>query len=217
VNPLALSLLVALPATALAAVIGVSAAAVTNRLRGWWQPVLDAVFTAPLVFPPTVLGYVLLTGLGRQSGVGRLWESLFGSPLVFSRAGAVVAATVTALPLVVQSSRAALVAVDERLLQAAATLGASPWKTWWLVHLPLASRGLAAGIALGFARALGEFGVTLMIAGNLPGLTQTASLALYEAVASGEPQVAQSLAWQLSSVALATIVAALALARRPHA
>ncbi len=171
---------------------------------------VDAVLTAPLVLPPTVLGYYLLTLLGRRSALGGAWEWLTGSSFVFTRTGAVIAATITALPLVLQSARAAIDAVDPTLLDAARTLGATRLGALTRVALPLASRGVASGLLLGFARACGDFGVTLMIAGNIPGETQTAALALYDAVLAGREADARSLA-------IVLIASVQWLGRRPHA
>lgn len=180
--PLKLSLVVATWATLLSLVIGVGVAALVARPRMPGRHLLDAVVTIPLVLPPTVLGYYLLTALGRRSAVGAWFESLFGTPLLFSVKGCVIAATIGALPLVVLSSRAAFEQVDERLVQAARTLGAGPLRAFLTVKLPLAARGILAGLMLGFAKSLGDFGVTLMVAGDIPGQTQTASLYIYDSI-----------------------------------
>ena len=148
------------------------------RGRDW----LVVLITAPMVLPPTVLGYYVLVALGRSSAIGIAFESLTGSPIVFTRTGAVIAATIGALPLTTKSARAALEGVDRRLVLAARTLGAGPLRAFVTVHLPLASRGIVAGTMLGFARSLGDFGVTLMVAGDIPGETQTAALAIYDAI-----------------------------------
>jgi molybdate transport system permease protein len=123
--------------------------------------------------------------LGRRSILGQAFEALTGSPIVFSRTGAVVAAVIGALPLTTKSARAALEGVDARLVLAARTLGAGPLRALVTVHLPLAMRGIVAGTMLGFARSLGDFGVTLMVAGDIPGETQTAALAIYDAIQAG--------------------------------
>jgi molybdate transport system permease protein len=164
-----------------------------------------------------VLGYYLLTLLGRRSALGEAFEAVTGSSLVFTRTGAVVAATITALPLVLQSARAAIDAVDPTLLEAARTLGASRLTALRKIALPLASRGVAAGLLLGFARACGDFGVTLMIAGNIPGETQTAALALYDAVLAGREADARALALWLTGLAVVLIAGVQWLGRRPHA
>ena len=214
-EPLALSLQIAVVATALAGSLALALIAITHGRRS--AAIFDAVLTAPLVLPPTVLGYYLLTLLGRRSALGVFWESLTGTSFVFTRTGAVIAATITALPLVLQSARAAIDAVDPTLLDAARTLGATRISALRRVALPLASRGVAAGLLLGFARACGDFGVTLMIAGNIPGETQTASLALYDAVLAGRDADARVLAISLTLIAVVLIGAVQWLGRRPHA
>ncbi len=211
--PVWLSLKVALPAVAAATVVGVLAAEWVSRGRRGVAVVVDALVVAPLVFPPTVLGYYLLVLLGRFSPLGRAWEGVFGAPLVFSFGGAVVAAFVTSLPLVLQAARSALDDVEPRLVQVARTLGASPWQAFWRVKLPLASKGLLGGVFLGFARALGDFGVTLMVAGNQPGRTQTAALAIYDALQAGHDDEALALVAVMTTVSLAVVLLASALGR----
>lgn len=180
--PLKLSLQVAAYSTLLSLILGVSLAALLARPRMPARHFIDALVTIPLVLPPTVLGYYLLSSLGRRSAIGGLWESLTGSPLLFSVKGCVIAATVGALPLVVLSARAAFESVDESLVKAARTLGAGPLRAFLTVRLPLAFRGILAGLMLGFAKSLGDFGVTLMVAGDIPGETQTASLYIYDSI-----------------------------------
>jgi molybdate transport system permease protein len=161
----------------------------------------------PIVLPPTVLGYYVLVAIGRRSGVGHVIESIFGAPLVFTRAGAVVAATVGALPLVVKSGRAAIEAVDGTLVGAARTLGAGPLRALLTVQLPLAGRGVLAAVMLAFARSLGDFGVTLMVAGDIPGQTQTASLALYDAIQEHRDGAALGLALALTAIGVTVLYA----------
>jgi molybdate transport system permease protein len=205
--PLTLSLRVALVATALVVLIGVALGWLLARRRFFGRELLDAVVTLPLVLPPTVLGYYLLVLLGRSSVIGRVIESVTGQPLVFTWRGAVVAAAVGALPLVVKTSRAAIATVDCDLEDAARTLGQSEWRVFWRVTLPLASRGIIAAAMLAFARALGDFGATLMVAGNIPGRTQTAAIAIYDATQSGHDDYALTLVLILSAVALALVYA----------
>jgi molybdate transport system permease protein len=159
------------------------------------------------VLPPTVLGYYLLVLLGRSSFVGRAVESLTGGPLVFTWRGAVVAAAMGALPLVVKTTRAAIAAVDADLEDAARTLGQSEWRVFRRVTLPLASRGILAAAMLAFARSLGDFGATLMVAGNIPGRTQTAAIAIYDATQAGRDDYALTLVLILSATALAIVYA----------
>jgi molybdate transport system permease protein len=173
--------------------------------------------TAPIVLPPTVLGYYVLVSIGRRSGIGHAVESVFGSPIVFTRAGAVVAATVGALPLVVKSGRAAIEAVDTTLVRAAHSLGAGPVRAFLTVQLPLAGRGVLAAVMLAFARSLGDFGITLMVAGDIPGQTQTASLALYDAIQEHRDSAALVLALSLTAIGVAVLYAANKLAGANHA
>lgn len=217
VAPVVLSLKVALPAVAAATAVGVLGAELASRGGRRLAVALDVLVTAPLVFPPTVLGYYLLVLLGHGSALGRAWEAVFGAPLVFGFWGAVVAAFVTSLPLVLQAARAALDDVDPRLVQVARTLGATPWQAFWRVKLPLATRGLVGGALVGFARALGDFGVTLMVAGNVPGQTQTAALAIYDALQAGKDDEALALVAVMTAASLTVVLAASALGRRGHA
>lgn len=203
--PLWLSLRVAFLSTAIALAFGLWLAyTLANReFRG--KEVLDAVITLPLVLPPTVLGYYLLVVLGRTSPLGQAWEAIFGSPLVFSWKAAVVAALLHSLPLLVKSARAALESVDRTYERAARNLGASEWRLFWRVTLPLAQRSILAAAALAFARSLGDFGVTLMVAGNIPGRTQTLAVAIYDAVEAGNGTVARILVIVVSVVAMAIL------------
>jgi molybdate transport system permease protein len=194
--PIQLSFQVSTLATVIALVFGVSLAWVLARRRFWGKEWLDAAITLPLVLPPTVLGYYLLVVLGQRSFLGRAHEWFWGSPLTFTPAAAVVAATIHALPLMVKSVRAAFE-------DAARTLGASEMRVFLTVTLPLARRSVQAATVLAFARALGDFGVTLMIAGNIPGKTQTASVAIYDAVQAGREQDALVLVLIVSALALA--------------
>lgn len=181
-EPLLLSFQVAFLATLLSAVLGVALGAALASKRVPGRDLWDVLLTAPLVLPPTVLGYYVLVLLGRRSWLGQAYEALTGTSIVFSKTGAVLAAFVGALPHVVKAARTALEGVDPTLIAAARTLGASPWRAFRTVHLPLAAPGIVAGLMLAFARSLGDFGVTLMVAGNIPGQTQTAALAIYDAI-----------------------------------
>ena len=206
-QPLVLSFEVATVATCVATVLGVGLAALLAmpRIRG--RELIDAAITAPMVLPPTVLGYYLLVLLGRESVFGRAFETLTGTPIVFSRGGAVVAATIGALPLICKAARTALEAVDVRLVGAARTLGASHARAFFTVSLPLSGRGIVAGMMLGFARALGDFGVTLMVAGNIPGHTQTGALAIYDAVLAGRDADATRLSLIMTALAMSVLIA----------
>ena len=206
--PLWLSLRVAAISTLLALLVGLWCAYwLANReFRG--KEVLDSLITLPLVLPPTVLGYYLLIVLGRESGLGRLYESITGEPLVFTWKAAVVAAFVHSAPLLIKSSRAALESVDSSYEWAARNLGAPEWQVFWRVTLPLARRPIAAAAALAFARAMGDFGVTIMIAGNIPGRTQTMATAIYDAVESGQGALARTLVLVVSLTAVVILTLA---------
>jgi molybdate transport system permease protein len=204
--PLWLSLRVALTATAVAATLGVGFAYVLAKGRFRGRGLLEAVVTLPIVLPPTVLGYYLLTTLGVNSPIGRAWEDLTGSPLVFTVPAAIIAASVSALPFVVRTARAALEEVDPRLEAVARVAGHPEWRVAALVTLPAARRGLAAGIALGFARALGDFGATVMVAGNIPGRTQTLPIAVFDAVQAGDHPTARTGSLLLAGVAVIVLL-----------
>jgi molybdate transport system permease protein len=206
--PLWLSLRVAFVSTAVALAAGLWLAYILANREFRGKEVLDAAVTLPLVLPPTVLGYYLLVLIGRASPLGKLWEHAFGSPLVFTWKAAVVAALLHSLPLLVKSARAALESVDRSCERAARTLGASEWKLFWRVTLPLARRSILAATALAFARSLGEFGATLMVAGDIPGRTQTVALAIKDASDAGNTTLALTLALVISAVALAILTLA---------
>lgn len=205
-SPLWLSARVVAIATAIATTVGVAVAYLLAKGRFRGRSVIEAVLTVPIVLPPTVLGYYLLVVLGANSPVGRAWESLTGSPLVFTPAAAVLAASLAALPFVVRTGRAAIEDVDPQQEAAARVAGHPEWKVAALVTLPAARRGIVAGIALGFARALGEFGVTVMLAGNIPGRTQTLPIKVYDAVQAGDYDTARSGSLVLVAAALVVLV-----------
>ena len=213
-EPLLLSFEVAAIATCFATVFGVAIAGALSNARVPGREVIDAAITAPMVLPPTVLGYYLLVLLGRESAIGHVFEAWTGSPIVFTRGGAVIAGAIGALPLISKAARAALESVDVRLVGAARTLGASSLRAFFSVSLPLSRRGIVAGILLGFARALGDFGVTLMVAGNIPGQTRTASLAIYDAVLSGRDEDATHLSLVMAALAMLVLVIASYLTRQ---
>ena len=205
--PLWLSLQVAAASTLFVAVSGVALAWLLARKNFFGREALDALLTLPLVLPPTVLGYYLLVLLGRNGPAGRLFEALTGAQLVFTLRGAVIAASVGALPLMLKTARAAFASVDAEFEDAARTLGKSEWQVFRRVTLPLASRGILAAAMLAFARSLGDFGATLMVAGNIPGRTQTASNAIYDAVQAGRDPQALALVACLSLAAFALLYA----------
>ncbi|MGE5645614.1 MAG: molybdate ABC transporter permease subunit [Acidobacteriota bacterium] len=206
--PLWLSLKVAAIATALSLALGLWIAHLLAHRGFRGKELLDAGVALPLVLPPTVLGYYLLVLFGRGSALGRLYEWLFGGPLVFTWQAAVVAAMFHALPLLVISARAALESVDRSYERAARNLGASEWKVFWRVTLPLARRSIFAAAILAFARTLGDFGITIMVAGNIPGRTQTVAVAIYDAVESGNGALARTLVVIVSVLAVAILTLA---------
>jgi molybdate transport system permease protein len=212
--PLWLSLRVASVATLVSLALGLWIAYVLANRRFRGKEVLDALVTLPLVLPPTVLGYYLLVVLGRSSPLGHFYEWVFGGPLVFTWQAAVVASTLHAIPLLVKSARAAFETVDRSYEKAARNLGASDWRVFWRVTLPLSRRAVIAATVLAFARALGDFGATLMIAGDIPGRTQTAAIAIYDAVEGGNTVVARVLVLVLSLMAMAIVYAANRLQQR---
>jgi molybdate transport system permease protein len=198
--PLGLSLRVAAVATLLAFAVGVPLAWLLARGRFPGRDVLAVLILLPMVLPPTVLGYYLLLLIGRQSPLGRFIEQAFGTGLVFTPQAAVLAAVVASLPFLVRAAQAGFEQVDRAYEEAARTLGRSEWAIFLTVTTPLAWRGIVAGVALCFARAMGEFGATIMVAGNIPGRTQTASTAIYDAVQAGRVEQANTLALVLSLV-----------------
>lgn len=204
--PLWLSVRVSLVATILAGVLGVAVAYLLAKWRSRWASIVEAVVTLPIVLPPTVLGYYLLTLLGTRSALGRTWENVFGSPLVFTQTAAIVAATVSALPFVIRAARAAISNVDARVEESARVMGLPEWQVAKVVTLPLAARGIGAGVALGFARALGDFGATVMVAGNIPGQTQTLPVAVYDAVQAGDDATARTGSLVLGAIAVVVLV-----------
>ena len=205
---LALTLKVALWATALNLLLGVGVGYAMARWRFAGREVLDAVFTLPMVMPPTVLGYYLLVLIGSQGPIGGWLLQQFGIRLIFTWQGAVIAAMVVSFPLVFKGARAAFETVDAQLEDAARTLGIHEIAVFFRVSLPLAWRGILAGLLLSFARALGEFGATLMVAGSIPGRTQTLSIAVYEAVQAGQDDVANFLVVLTSITCIAVLLAA---------
>jgi len=205
---LALTLKVAGLATALNLVLGVAVGYAMARWRFPGRELADAVLTLPMVMPPTVLGYYMLVLIGTHGPIGEWLLQHFGIRLIFTWQAAVIAATVVSFPLVFKSARAAFETVDPQLEDAARLLGTSEMGVFFRVSLPLASRGVMAGLLLSFARALGEFGATLMVAGSIPGKTQTLSIAVYEAVQAGQDDTANFLVAVTSLVCVSVLLAA---------
>ena len=205
---LALTLKVAGWATAINLVLGVGVGYALSRWRFPGRDVLDALLTLPMVMPPTVLGYYLLVVIDSQGVVGAWLLQNFGIRLIFTWQAAVIAATIVAFPLVFKAARAAFENVDPQCEDAARTLGLGEWGLFLRVSLPLAWRGILAGLLLAFARALGEFGATLMVAGSIAGQTQTLSIAVYEAVQAGQDDTANFLVVVTSLVCMAVLLSA---------
>lgn len=202
---LKLSLLVVGCATSIVGAAGLLVAFLLAKYEFRGKELLDAILTMPLVLPPTVTGYYLIVLFGRRGMIGEFIYDLTGWTIVFNWAGAVVAAVVVSLPLMIKAARASIESVNPDYEIASYTLGKSRPETFWRITLPLAKRGILAGLVLSFARALGEFGATLMIAGNIPGKTQTMPLAIYEAVAAGEERQAQILAVILTAISILAV------------
>jgi molybdate transport system permease protein len=204
-SPLWISLATSATATAITLVVGLMAAVWREQRVGIRAAFVDGLFLLPLVLPPTVVGFFLLLLFGRNGPLGKILLA-FGATIVFSWPATVIAATVVSFPLMYLTVRAALEQVDPHLLQAARTLGASEWRVFREIALPLAWPGILAGTILSFARALGEFGATLMVAGNIPGKTETIPIAIYFAVEADE--VRRALAWCGVDVAISLVLLA---------
>lgn len=210
-----LSIKVSIVATTLNAAIGIPLAYLLARRRFWGRGAVDVLVTLPLVLPPTVTGYYLIVLLGRRGVLGAPLYEVTGWSVAFTWYAAVIAATVMALPLLVRTARAAIESVDQNLERAAFTLGRPEWRTALEVTLPLARNGILAGLVLAFARALGEFGATIMLAGNIPGKTQTLPLSIYTAVQTGEAGQAMALVAVLTLLSCLVVVASARLGARP--
>ena len=211
--PLWLSLRVATLATGLVLFSGIPLAWLLARHNFPGKELLAALASLPLVLPPTVLGYYLLVALGNRSPLGQ-WLNQIGMPLVFTWRGATVAASVAAFPLLLQTARAGFESIDTRLEDVARTLGRSNVYIFWRVTLPLAWPGILAGIALTFARALGDFGATLMVAGNIPHRTQTMSIYIYGLVQANKQAEANLMVLLMTMVAMTMLVVARRLSDR---
>ncbi|HEU4384128.1 MAG TPA: molybdate ABC transporter permease subunit [Anaeromyxobacteraceae bacterium] len=216
-HALRLSLELAALTTAALLGLGLPLAAWLAHSRRRWKFLVEAVVSLPLVLPPTVLGFYLLLGLGPKSPLGRAFESIAGHPFPFSFEGLLVASVLYSLPFAVQPFAAALAGVDHRLLEASYTLGASRLATFFRVSLPLARRGVVSGAVLAFAHTLGEFGVVLMVGGNIAGRTRTLSISLFDHVEALEYGAAHRTAALLLLVSFAVLVSVHALQRRPFA
>ena len=184
----------------------------TTRMRG--RALVEAALTLPLVLPPTVIGFYLLVGLGPESPIGRAWTALFGTALVFSFQGILLASVLVNLPFAIQPAQRAFEAVGQELRDAAATCGHSSWRTIWRIELPLAWPGILTGIVLAFAHTLGEFGVVLMVGGSIPGETRTLALSIYDRVEAFDNAAAARMAALLMFVSLVAVTASFVLGSR---
>ena len=200
-----MTLQLALSTTAVLLIIGLPLAHWLARSRRSWTWIVDGVVSLPLVLPPTVLGFYLLWAAGPNAGFGKYFISLFGQQLPFTFLGVLVASVIYNLPFAVRPFTAAFAAIDQRLLEAAWCLGSSPWRTFWRVSVPLASPGILAGMVLAFAHTIGEFGIVLMVGGNIPGVTRTLSIAIYDDVQALEYQSAARTSLLLVIFAFATL------------
>ena len=211
---LALTLRLAAITTLVLGVIGLPLAHWLNTTRTRLAPFLETLVTLPVVLPPTVIGFYVLVGLSPQHTPGSWWRDLTGQPLVFTFTGLVIASVFYSLPFAVQPFQAALRAVPRDLLEAGTAYGASPWRVFFRLHAPLAWRGIAAGLTLGFAHTLGEFGVVLMIGGAIPGVTKVASIALYDEVQRLDYASAHAFAATLLGLSFALLLVVTLLQRR---
>ncbi|ADU31063.1 molybdate ABC transporter permease subunit [Evansella cellulosilytica] len=205
--PLFLSLRVAFTATLFALIIGLPIAYYISRSKGRFADMIDTIITLPIVLPPTVLGYYLLVLFGRQSPIGGFLEGHFNITIVFTPTGAVIAALIVSIPFLIKSARTAFSSIDSSYIQAARVLGHSELNIFFTIIFPLAWRGIAAGITLGFARALGDFGATLMIAGSIPNETMTMPIAIYDALLAGNRELANVLVMIMTIVSIIVLYA----------
>ena len=204
ISPLWISLKTAGFATTITFFLGIVAAYWMLGYQGKWKSIIEGIFISPLILPPTVVGFLLLLLFGKNGVIGKILIPL-NINIVFTWYAAIITATVVAFPLMYKTSLGAFEQIDRKLLQVARTLGASEWSIFWRISLPLASKGIIAGIVLSFARALGEFGATLMVAGNIPGQTQTIPMAIYFAVEAGDMTEAWVWVLVIMSISLSAI------------
>lgn len=202
-SPVFISIKISFISTFIIFFLGLAAAWWMANYKGRWQGLLDGILTLPLVLPPTVAGFGILLLIGKHGPVGKFLD-IFGINIIFSWYAGVIAATVVAFPLMYKTSRGAFEQIDHNIINAARTLGVSEWKVFWRVSVPLAWPGIAAATALSFARSIGEFGATLMVAGSIPGKTATIPIAIYFATQGGDLRVA--LVWVLIILAISLTV-----------
>lgn len=207
ITPLLLSLKIASIATFFSFILGTFLAYFLNRKKVVGKDLWETLLILPMILPPSVTGYLLLIAFGKRGIFGSFLLETFGVQVVFTWVGAVIAASIVSLPLMYQNAKAAFVNIDPVYEHAAQTLGSSEWKIFYTVIFPLAIPGIVSGIVLTFARALGEFGATLMIAGNIPGKTQTVPTAIYFAVESGQTHLANTLVMIMTAFSFLLIFA----------
>ncbi|GIM27777.1 molybdenum ABC transporter permease subunit [Clostridium polyendosporum] len=203
VSPILISLKTALTATIITFFIGIFTAQIMTNYNGKFKGIIDAIFTLPLVLPPTVVGFFLLLLFGKNGPFGKALQQI-GIQLIFSWPATVIAAVVVAFPLMYKTTRAAFEQIDTNIINAARTLGLCEWSIFWRIIVPIAWPGIAAATILAFTRALGEFGATLMIAGNIPGKTQTIPIAIFFAAEGGE--MTKALMWVIIIMSISFIV-----------
>lgn len=191
--PILLSLKIAVIATIVSLLLGVSLAYLLNKRRIHGKNIWETLITLPMILPPSVTGYFLLMLLGKRGIIGSALIDLFGFKIIFTWHAAVIASCIVSLPLMYQNVKAAFISAESLYENAARTLGGSEWRIFWTITIPLAWPGIISGIVLAFCRALGEFGATLMVAGNIPGKTQTIPTAIYYAVETGNQTLANTL------------------------
>jgi len=214
---IALSVRLSTIVTIVLLVVGLPIAWWLTFRRRRWTFAIEAIVALPLVLPPTVLGFYLLVAMGPATPLGRAWQALTGHGLAFTFEGLVIASILYSLPFVVQPIAAGFAQIDRTMLEASATLGASNWRTFTRVAVPLGRDGILAGAVLGFAHTLGEFGVVLMVGGNLPGVTRTVSIAIYDQVQSFQRDAANATALLLLLFSFAALAGVYALQRKPWA
>lgn len=202
-TPLWISIRTSLLATFITFFVGIGSAYLVANYQGKWKGLIDSLFTLPLVLPPTVLGFFLLLLFGKNGPMGKVL-SLMDKSIIFTWSATVIAATVVAFPMMYRSARSAFEQIDINLISAAKTLGLSNWKIFYKIAIPLAWPGIIGGLVLSFARALGEFGATLMIAGNIPGKTQTMPLAIFFEVQAMDYKGA--MLWVMTIVAISVVM-----------
>ncbi|WP_370773310.1 molybdate ABC transporter permease subunit [Clostridium sp.] len=202
-SPLWISLKTAFFATIITSIIGIFASYKMANYKGRGRGLIDGIFTLPLILPPTVIGFFLLLLCGKNGFVGKIFMN-FNKNIIFSWSATVIAATVVAFPMMYRTCRSAFEQIDKNMISAARTLGLSETKIFFKIAIPLAWPGIIGGLVLSFARALGEFGATLMIAGNIPGRTQTMPVAIFFAVESGDMN--KAILWVLIIVAISFVM-----------